>query len=256
MELGYKLKPENFDGSVPLREFLAQFDLIARANGWNSCQKTLALAACLRGKAWTVLDGVSEIENLEFADLKSKLELRFGEGHLAQTYYTQFTNRRQKISEDLASLGADLERLSRLAYPECSHEVRDKIACAQFIAALSDGFVKRTLQLESISSLKSAIERAMAVKVIQENSFSKNKNYQNENFGKHNKFNKYNKFNKFDKEKNENNETKEKEIDKKKFQNKNQNFQRNGPKTKKECWQCGAEGHFRSECPSLSGNKD
>lgn len=63
IELGYKLKPENFDGSVPLREFLAQFDLIARANGWNSCQKTLALAACLRGKARTVLDGVSEIEN-------------------------------------------------------------------------------------------------------------------------------------------------------------------------------------------------
>ena len=171
IELGYKLKPENFDGSVPLREFLAQFELIARANGWNSCQKTLALAACLRGKARTVLDGVYEIENLEFADLKSKLELRFGEGHLAQTYYTQFTNRKQKFSEDLASLGADLERLSRLAYPECSHEVRDKIACAQFIAALSDGFVKRTLQLESISSLKSAIERAMAVKVIQENSF-------------------------------------------------------------------------------------
>jgi len=115
IELGYKLKPENFDGSVPLREFLAQFDLIARANGWSSFQKTLALAACLRGKARSVLDGISEIENLEFTDLKSKLELRFGEGHLAQTYYTQFTNRRQKVSEDLASLGADLERLSRLA---------------------------------------------------------------------------------------------------------------------------------------------
>lgn len=96
----------------------------------------------------------------------------------------------------MATLGADLERLSRLAYPECSHEIRDKIACAQFIAALSDGFLKRTLQLESISSLKSAVERAMAVKVIQENSFSKNKfNENNEN--KNNKFNKYNKFNKF-----------------------------------------------------------
>jgi len=60
-------------------------------------------------------------------------------------------------------LGADLERLSRLAYPECSHEVKDKIACAQFIAALSDGFLKKTLQLENITSLKTAVERAMAV---------------------------------------------------------------------------------------------
>jgi len=31
-ELGFKLKPDNFDGTVPLREFFTQFDLIARAN--------------------------------------------------------------------------------------------------------------------------------------------------------------------------------------------------------------------------------
>jgi len=30
--LGLKFKPDNFDGSVPLREFLTQFDLIARVN--------------------------------------------------------------------------------------------------------------------------------------------------------------------------------------------------------------------------------
>ena len=41
----------------------------------------------------------------------------------------------------------------------------------------------------------------------------------------------------------------------KKFQS-NKNFQKNGSKAKKECWQCGAEGHFRFECPSLTENKD
>lgn len=102
-----------------------------------------ALASSLRGKARSVLDGIFEIESLKFEELKSKLELRFGEGHLAQTYYTQFTNRKQKNSEDLPTLVADLERLLRLAYPECSHEVRDKIACAQFIAALTDEFIKK-----------------------------------------------------------------------------------------------------------------
>lgn len=188
-ELGYKLKPDNFDGSVPLREFLTQYNLIARANNWNDKMKTIVLASCLRGKARSVLDGIVEIEEFKFADLISKLELRFGDGHLFQTYYTQFTNRKQKFSEDLASLGTDLERLSRLAYPECDENVRDKIACAQFIAALSDGFVKRTLQLEGIVSLKLAVERAMAVKSIQESCFSKNKNeHENSKF----KFNKFN----------------------------------------------------------------
>jgi len=33
--LGYKLKPDTFDGSVPLREFFSQFNLIACANNWT-----------------------------------------------------------------------------------------------------------------------------------------------------------------------------------------------------------------------------
>jgi len=60
---------------------------------------------------------------------------------------------------------------SRLVYPEYSKEVRDKIACAQCIAVLSDGFIKCTLQLEGIVLLKTTLERAMAIKIIQENSF-------------------------------------------------------------------------------------
>jgi len=48
--------------------------------------------------------------------------------------------------------------------------VRDKIACAQFISTLTDGFIKR-LQLEGINSLRVAIKRSVAVKVIQQNSF-------------------------------------------------------------------------------------
>jgi len=120
-----------------------------------------------------VLDGISDIENLKFEELRSRLELHFGEGHLAQTYYTRFTNRRQRSFEDLAALGSDIEWLSRLAYSECTKEVRDKIAFAQFIAALTDGFIKRTLQLEGVNSLRMALERATAIKAIQGNGFVK-----------------------------------------------------------------------------------
>ena len=114
----------------------------------------MALAASLKGKARAILEGVGEFESLRYSELESRLKLRFREGHMAQTFYTQFTNRRQKFGEDLPTLGAELERLSRLAYPECFLEVRDKIACAQFIAALSDSFLRQTLQLEAQISLK------------------------------------------------------------------------------------------------------
>ncbi|KAL6268175.1 hypothetical protein P5V15_001276 [Pogonomyrmex californicus] len=85
----------------------------------------------------------------------------------------QFINRKQKFGKDLAALGSDLKRLSHLAYPECSPSVQDKIAYSQFIVALADGFIKQTLHMEGHTSLRVAVERATAVKIIKENSFPK-----------------------------------------------------------------------------------
>jgi len=56
------------------------------------------------------------LETLDFAELKSKLEkLRFGESQSAQNYYLQFTNRKQKFDENLATLDTNIEKLSQLA---------------------------------------------------------------------------------------------------------------------------------------------
>ncbi|XP_072760466.1 uncharacterized protein [Anoplolepis gracilipes] len=122
----HQLRQEQRQQRADLEELLQQRDEeIPQANGWNDALQTVALASNLRGRARSVLDGVFEIESLSFGELKSKLELRFGEGHLAHTYYTQFTNRKQKLSGDLPTLASGLERLSRLAYPEYSHENED-----------------------------------------------------------------------------------------------------------------------------------
>lgn len=112
-ELGFKLKPETNDGSVPLREFMSQFNLIAHANRWSESTKTVALASSLREKTRPVLETVQDLETVDYMELSLKLEMHFGEGHLSQNYYSQFTNRRQRFAEDLA-YSSDLERLSRL----------------------------------------------------------------------------------------------------------------------------------------------
>lgn len=93
---------------------------------------------------------------------------------MSQNYYTQFKNRKQKFG-DFATFGSDLEMLSRLAYPECPY-VGDKIACAQFVSVISEGFVKRTLQLEGIT-LKSVVERAKIIKIIQGENFGGRNNF-------------------------------------------------------------------------------
>jgi len=228
---------------VSLREYFSQFNLIARANGWDDSVKTVALASSLRGKARAVSETMQDVSHVEFAELKSKLELRFEEGHLPQNYYVQFTNRKQQFGEDLATLGSELDRLVRLAYPECPHEIRDKIACAQFISAIFDNFVKRTLQLENITSLNLAIERAKTIKMIQGEGLKKEKENFNKNFsGKEKEVARENKTE-------DDREGKEKKGNfgkKKRFGSKSS--------ADRECWTCGKTGHYRSECPEGNAN--
>lgn len=102
-----------------------------------------------------ILEGIEG--KINFEELKSKLELRFGERASFQNYYSQLSNQKMEIEENYASFGNELERLVRLAYPECSYELRDKIACTQFIAGMTGGFVKRTLQVERIIFLRAEI---------------------------------------------------------------------------------------------------
>ena len=48
--LGYNLKPDIYDGTTPLSEYLNQFNLIVRSNSWNDDKRMIALAASLRNK--------------------------------------------------------------------------------------------------------------------------------------------------------------------------------------------------------------
>lgn len=157
----------------------------------------------------------------------------------------QLTNRRQRFGEDLAALGSEIERLSRLAYPKCPVAVRDKIACAQFISAITDSFIKRTLQLENVSSLNSAIKRVKTIKLIRGEDFERRGNF-SKNFksGKENAH----------KAENENGGG-GKEERKEKFSKERWQGSKFGAGGKK-CWSCGKVGHFRFEYPAEKGNLD
>jgi len=135
-----------------------------------------------------------------------------------------------------------------LTYPECPFAMRDKIACAQYIAALSDGFIKRILQLEGVFLLNFAVKRAKAIKVIQrESSDRKKRNYY------------------FEKRKDEEKEKISCKSDRmenreeRDYKGKGNVSQKGKVKKRfppKDCWQCRKEGHFRSECSENKGNSD
>jgi len=73
--------------SVPLARVFNVFDLIARINLARSGEDS-RVDVELEGKSAydRIFDGI--FENMKFEELRSRLELHYGEGHLAQTYYT------------------------------------------------------------------------------------------------------------------------------------------------------------------------
>lgn len=239
------LKPDQYDGTTPFSEYIGQFEMIARANNWTDQLKSIQLAANLRGKARSVLENWEE--SLGYAELKTRIDLRFGIRATYQSSYIQFSNRKQEPGEDFASLGEALERLAHFAYPECSPEIRDKISCAQFVAAISDGYIKRALQMENITSLRTAVERALTLSVIQANSFPRRtfpksferhfpeeprkqpvRGYAGRKDG--------NQFKTFEPQ-----------------SSVGPSGDNRGRKPQnKECWQCGKTGHFRAECPAVA----
>jgi len=59
----------------PYASFFAQFNLIARANHWEEETKIAVLVSYLRDKTRAVLESMQNLENLQFEELKSKLEM-------------------------------------------------------------------------------------------------------------------------------------------------------------------------------------
>jgi len=80
--------------------------------------KVAVLASYLRRKARAVLESVQNLENLDFSELKSRLELRFGEAQSLQNYYSQFTNHKQKFGENIASFGSDNLKIISISISE------------------------------------------------------------------------------------------------------------------------------------------
>jgi len=53
--------------------------------------------------------------------------------------------------------------------------------CVHSILALPNKFIRRTLQLEGVTSLKMAVQRAMTIKVILDNNSEREKEYRDYN---------------------------------------------------------------------------
>ena len=74
----------------------------------------------------------------EYATLVAALSKRFGSAYQADLNRAKLKGRLRKRDESLSELAEDMERLTRLAYPEALAEMIEVWSKDQFIDALTD----------------------------------------------------------------------------------------------------------------------
>jgi hypothetical protein len=116
----------------------ANFEACIEINGWTKAHKGLYLAVFLRGSAQGVLGNLPKGTKPDYQALMRALEERFAPPSQTESYRVQLQERRQKAVETLPEPGQAIRRLTNLAYPIASAEIRETLSKDQFVDASPD----------------------------------------------------------------------------------------------------------------------
>ena len=154
-------KPQEFDGKVSLEAYLAHFELLAQAQGWNQQECAVQLVSSLKGPAMEVLSQLTPIQRTSYPSLVAVLERRYGHQYQAEVFRARFRARVRARGETLQELAQDLEHLVRKAYPGASEELTMVLLRDQFVDALEDAQLKIYVKQAHARDLQEALARAL-----------------------------------------------------------------------------------------------
>lgn len=160
------MKPATYDGVGSWIDYRAHFEACSDINMWNDRQKSLYLAASLRGQAQTVLGNMKSGTACTYMELCDALESRFAPANQTELYRAMLREKRQKAAETLPELGESIRRLAHLAYPTAPREVTEMIAKDQFVDALIDFDMRLRIQQSRPKSLNDAIRLAVEIEAF------------------------------------------------------------------------------------------
>lgn len=155
------VRPSTYDGKSSWEAYLTQFKLLSELNHWTEQQKATYLAISLRGPALTVLTNLPEEQRGDFTALTTALKNRFGNNHQAELNRAHLRGRMKKRDESLPELAEDVERLTRLAYPDAAETMIVVLAKDQFIDALPDEDMRLRIRQSRPPTLQQALETAL-----------------------------------------------------------------------------------------------
>ena len=159
-------KPGEFDGSSPWSSFIAQFRVIASAQGWSMGDRLAILVASLKGPALELFARLPETDQTDFSRLTEALKSRFAEANQEPWFRSQLRRRTRHTNETLPHLAQEIERLIFLAYPSATAELRDTLACDHFMDALNNADLHIAVRQARPSSLPQALASAIEIEAI------------------------------------------------------------------------------------------
>ena len=166
-----RIKPQYYDGTEDLDEYLSQFEILSELNNWNYETKSLYLASSLKGDARTLLTELSQMERRDFQSLVRILNIRFGSVNRAEIYKATLQTRVKRRDESI-------KELTHQAYHNAPPSVISTLARDHFIDALPESEMRlriREVQVKDIAEAEILALRLEAYRVADRQKTNRNR---------------------------------------------------------------------------------
>jgi len=110
-----EIEARRYNGKEPVAEYLTQYELTARRNGWTDAEKAVNLLCALEGPARSLLSEL-DVDKAKYATVKTHLLKRFGPVCLPEVYEQALQDVRLGRGQPIRELTPEVSRLTKLAY--------------------------------------------------------------------------------------------------------------------------------------------
>lgn len=165
-EISCRMKPQKYDGTDDLEEYLTQFNLLSELNNWTVNTKALFLASSLSGGARALLNEMSDYELHNYEDLVEALKSRYGSVNRAEIFRAELQTRVRMRNETIPELAQAIKKMTRRAYPGSSPVVRDTLSLDYFIDAIPETEIRLRLREVGPKSINEAENIAVRLEAL------------------------------------------------------------------------------------------
>ena len=133
-----EVEARRFSGKENIEEYLLQFELTSRRNGWVDDEKAAALLCALDGSARGILAEFDDPVAASYNDVKQALLRRFGPTRLVEVHEQALAQLRLAKGQSIRELSQEVQRLVKQAYPDVVGPPRDRFAVKHLLNAIHD----------------------------------------------------------------------------------------------------------------------